>query len=67
MQMLMTAHEFRQIRASLHMSSETLAQELNVTPAAIARWEGRKEAVPNLVALLMNALQRQKRQRRRAS
>jgi len=63
----MTAQEFRQIRSSLHMSPETLARQLNVPPAAIVRWENRKDAVPHLVALLMNALLRQKRQRRRAS
>jgi DNA-binding transcriptional regulator YiaG len=64
---VMRAAEFRQIRAYLQMSPRTLAQQLNVTPDAIDRWESGNETVPNLVALLMNALQRQKRERRRAS
>jgi DNA-binding transcriptional regulator YiaG len=64
---MMTSTEFRQIRAYLEMSHRALAGQLNVTAAAVARWESGAERVPNLVALLMNALQRQKRQRRRAS
>ena len=63
----MTSMEFRQIRGYLEMSHRVLAGELSVTPAAVARWESGSESVPNLVALLMNALQRRKRQRRRAS
>ena len=65
--MLMRPAEFRQIRAYLHMSHRTLARQLSVTADVIARWESGREAVPDLVDLVMNALLRQTRQRRRAS
>jgi DNA-binding transcriptional regulator YiaG len=61
----MTATEFRQIRAYLHVSHRSLARQLNVTPAVIDRWESGRDAVPDLIALVMNALRRQKTQRRR--
>jgi DNA-binding transcriptional regulator YiaG len=64
---MVRAAEFRQIRGYLHMSHRTLARQLNVTRSAVARWESGREPVPNLVEVLMNALQRQKRQKRRAS